>query len=70
MNLLKIAKQEIHIASFYWTLKGSDTKTTDPSTKEGEDVLESLEAAAKRGIHVLKWWHSASFVNVNLINYS
>lgn len=51
MNLLKIAKQEILIASFYWTLKGSDTKTTDASTKEGEDVLESLEAAARRGIN-------------------
>ena len=62
MNLLKIAEQEIDIASFYWTLKGSDTNTTDASTKQGEDVFEGLEAAAKRGKNVV-----LSFVNVNLI---
>ena len=47
--LLQIAKEEINIASFYWTLRGSDTNTTDASTQQGEDVFASLEAAAKRG---------------------
>lgn len=49
MDLLKIAKKEIDIASFYWTMRGSDTNTTDASTKQGEEVFASLEATAKRG---------------------
>ena len=53
MDLLKIAQKEIDIASFYWTLRGSDTETSDPSTKKGEDVLDGLEAAAKRGKKLL-----------------
>lgn len=48
-NLLKMATKEIDIASFYWTLRGDDTSTSDPSTKQGEDVFQSLEAAAERG---------------------
>ena len=49
MYLLKIARKEIDIASFYWTLRRSDTHTSDPSTKQGEDVFNGLQAAAKRG---------------------
>lgn len=49
MNLLKMATKEIDIASFYWTLRGDDTSTSDPSTKQGEDVFQNLEAAAERG---------------------
>lgn len=52
MYLLKIARKEIDIASFYWTLRGSDTHTSDPSTKQGEDVFNGLEAAAKRGVKI------------------
>lgn len=51
MDLLEIAEREIDIASFYWTMRGSDTNTTDASTKQGEEVFASLEAAAKRGKH-------------------
>lgn len=50
--LLQIAKEEINIASFYWTLRGSDTNTTDASTQQGEDVFASLKAAAKRGVKI------------------
>lgn len=52
MDLLKIAKKEIDIASFYWTMRGSDTNTTDASTKQGEEVFASLEATAKRGVKI------------------
>lgn len=51
-NLLKMATKEIDIASFYWTLRGDDTSTSDPSTKQGEDVFQSLEAAAERGVKI------------------
>ena len=49
MNLLKFAEEQIDIASFYWTLRGSDTGTSDPSTKQGENVFEEIQAAAERG---------------------
>ena len=49
MNLLKFAEEQIDIASFYWTLRGIDTKTSDPSTQQGENVFEEIQAAAKRG---------------------
>ena len=49
MNVLKFAEEQIDIASFYWTLQGRDTNTSDPSTKQGENVFEEIQAAAKRG---------------------
>lgn len=49
MNLLKFAEEQIDIASFYWTLRGDDTNTSDPSTLQGENVFEEIEAAARRG---------------------
>ena len=49
VNLLKIAEERIDIASFYWTLRGSDTNTSDPSTQQGDHVFEELEAVAGRG---------------------
>jgi len=49
LNLLKFAEKQIDIASFYWTLRGSDTNTSDPSTQQGENVFEEIIAAAKRG---------------------
>lgn len=49
MNLLKFAEEQIDIASFYWTLQGSDTNTSDPSTQQGENVFEEIQAAAERG---------------------
>lgn len=52
MNLLKFAEEQIDIASFYWTLQGSDTNTSDPSTQQGENVFEEIQAAAKRGVKI------------------
>ena len=52
MHLMKIAKKQLDIASFYWTLRGSDTNTSDPSTEQGDHVFEELQAIAKRGINV------------------
>ena len=49
MRLLKVAEKSIDIASFYWTLRGVDTNTSDPSTQQGEDVFQGLRAAGKRG---------------------
>lgn len=49
MNLLSIAKKRIDIASFYWTLEGSDTNTSDYSTRQGENVFKKIQYVAKAG---------------------
>lgn len=49
MDLLQLAEDTIDIASFYWTMRGSDTHTKDPSSKPGEQVYQGLiDAATKR----------------------
>ncbi|XP_077530171.1 5'-3' exonuclease PLD3-like [Haemaphysalis longicornis] len=41
-TLLQLAKKEIKIASFYWTLRGSD-----PSAWQGEEIFREIVAAGK-----------------------
>ncbi|XP_068151158.1 5'-3' exonuclease PLD3 [Drosophila tropicalis] len=43
-QLLNNAKNTIDIASFYWTLRGEDTGTNHSSTKQGEEIFNSLLA--------------------------
>ncbi|CAN7995409.1 unnamed protein product, partial [Ixodes hexagonus] len=51
--LLERAEKEIVIASFYWTLRGSDLNDTYPSAWQGEEIFnEILEAGTKRGINI------------------
>lgn len=52
MNLLDIAEERIDIASFYWTLQGSDTNTSDYSTEQGENVFKKLQDVAKAGVKI------------------
>lgn len=52
-SLIQNAQRTIDIASFYWTLKGTDVMPNpDSSSQEGEDFLNSLVNAAKRGVRV------------------
>ncbi|KAI6652898.1 Phospholipase D3-like [Oopsacas minuta] len=51
-DILNLAKNEVNISSFYMTLKGSDTKTKDPSTKEGEQILTSLKLLGGKGVTI------------------
>lgn len=50
LNLLKSAEHSLDIASSYWSLRGNDTQTDDPSTAWGEHIFNELIATAKRGI--------------------
>lgn len=34
MNLLDIAQEEIHVASYYWSLTGKDISVNDSSSKQ------------------------------------
>lgn len=53
IKLLKSAENSIDIASSYWTLRGKDTQTEDPTTSWGETVFNELVLAGKRG-----WFNS------------
>ncbi|KAH8032326.1 hypothetical protein HPB51_024103 [Rhipicephalus microplus] len=45
-TLLQLATKEIKIASFYWTLRGSDIYE-DPSDWQGEDIFKEIVMAGK-----------------------
>ncbi|KAJ6658011.1 hypothetical protein lerEdw1_001670 [Lerista edwardsae] len=44
MELLGMAQESIHVASYYWTLTGKDIGVNDTSSKQGEDILKKLES--------------------------
>lgn len=44
--LLQLAEKEIKIASFYWTLRGSDVYE-DPSAWQGEEIFKEIVMAGK-----------------------
>ncbi|KAL8566112.1 hypothetical protein ACOMHN_051838 [Nucella lapillus] len=45
--LLASAKKSIRIASFYWTLRGTDISFHDDTAKEGEDIFNTLLQVSK-----------------------
>jgi phospholipase D3/4 len=53
LTLMQSAEDSLDIASSYWTLRGKDTGTDDPSTAWGENIFNELIATAKRGITAL-----------------
>ncbi|XP_025104714.1 phospholipase D3-like isoform X2 [Pomacea canaliculata] len=40
--LLELAKESVHIASYYWTLRGKDVDFYDETADEGEDIFNTL----------------------------
>ena len=52
-NILKLARDQVNISAFYMTLNGSDTNTTDQSTKEGESILRSLKSLGGSQVRIL-----------------
>ncbi|EEC05250.1 conserved hypothetical protein [Ixodes scapularis] len=52
-TLLEKAEKEILIASFYWTLRGSDLNDTFPSAWQGEEIFKKiLKAGTECGIKI------------------
>ncbi|XP_074663041.1 5'-3' exonuclease PLD3-like isoform X2 [Tubulanus polymorphus] len=53
MKLIQLANETIEISSFYWTLRGADTGSKDPSAYQGEDVFQALlKAGTRRNLKV------------------
>ncbi|XP_072138250.1 5'-3' exonuclease PLD3-like [Mobula birostris] len=52
MNLINMANSSLDIASFYWTLTGSDINVTDPTSKYGEIILDELGKLPIRRVNV------------------
>ncbi|XP_069772678.1 5'-3' exonuclease PLD3-like isoform X2 [Narcine bancroftii] len=52
LNLIKMANRSLDIASFYWTLTGSDINVTDPTSKYGEIILEELGKLPLKSVSV------------------
>ncbi|XP_069501314.1 5'-3' exonuclease PLD3-like isoform X2 [Ambystoma mexicanum] len=50
MDLMAQAHHSVDIAAFYFTLQGADTAVEDPSTEEGEQVLQNLMDLPSRGV--------------------
>ncbi|XP_062861087.1 5'-3' exonuclease PLD3, partial [Trichomycterus rosablanca] len=42
LNLISEAQSSLDIASFYWTLTNDDTRTHEPTAKQGERILQEL----------------------------
>uniref|UniRef100_A0AC35TGA2 PLD phosphodiesterase domain-containing protein n=1 Tax=Rhabditophanes sp. KR3021 TaxID=114890 RepID=A0AC35TGA2_9BILA len=54
-KLMGMAKTDIHIASFYWSLLGNDTENSPPwhpSMQPGTDVFNSIVAAGQRNVDI------------------
>ncbi|XP_015721118.1 phospholipase D4 isoform X1 [Coturnix japonica] len=52
MNLLDIAQEEIHVASYYWSLTGKDISVNDSSSKQGEEILKRFERLLAENVSV------------------
>ncbi|OXB59487.1 hypothetical protein ASZ78_008312 [Callipepla squamata] len=52
MNLLDIAQEEIHVASYYWSLTGKDINVNDSSSKQGEEILKRFERLLAENVSV------------------
>ncbi|XP_069063176.1 5'-3' exonuclease PLD3-like isoform X2 [Pleurodeles waltl] len=50
MDLMDGAQSSVDIAAFYFTLQGADTGVQDPSSEEGEKVLQKLMDLSSRGV--------------------
>ncbi|XP_030071139.1 5'-3' exonuclease PLD4 isoform X2 [Microcaecilia unicolor] len=50
MDLLSVAKENISIASFYWSLTGADLDVNDSSSSAGEKILKELETLLMKNV--------------------
>ncbi|KAB0398858.1 hypothetical protein E2I00_006052 [Balaenoptera physalus] len=50
LQLLDAARESVHVASFYWSLTGSDTGVNDSSSQLGEALLQKLQQLLDRNV--------------------
>ncbi|NXI64901.1 PLD4 Phospholipase, partial [Anseranas semipalmata] len=52
ITLLNTAQENIHVASYYWSLTGKDIKVNDSSSEQGEDILKRFERLLAENVSV------------------
>ncbi|XP_025045120.2 5'-3' exonuclease PLD4 isoform X1 [Pelodiscus sinensis] len=52
MGLLNMTQERIHVASYYWSLKGEDINVNDSSSEQGEDILKKFESLLMENVSV------------------
>ncbi|XP_013038556.3 5'-3' exonuclease PLD4 isoform X1 [Anser cygnoides] len=52
ISLLDIAQENIHVASYYWSLTGKDINVNDSSSEQGEDILKRFERLLAENVSV------------------
>ncbi|XP_050292726.1 5'-3' exonuclease PLD3-like [Anthonomus grandis grandis] len=80
MDLINNAEKSIEIASLYWTLRGSDVNSTDPSDFKGEKLLKALQQKGKKGVKIriaqneensdTKWLMHEAAAEVRTVNFT
>uniref|UniRef100_A0A4W6FV52 Phospholipase D family, member 7 n=1 Tax=Lates calcarifer TaxID=8187 RepID=A0A4W6FV52_LATCA len=50
LHLLDKANSSVHIAAFYFTLRGADLESTDSSDSQGQKVFEHLKRLESKGV--------------------
>ncbi|XP_062974566.1 5'-3' exonuclease PLD4 [Elgaria multicarinata webbii] len=50
MELLTMAQESVHMASYYWTLTGKDLGVNDTSSKQGEEILKQFESLLLKNV--------------------
>nr|XP_033808924.1 phospholipase D4 [Geotrypetes seraphini] len=63
MDLLSIAKENINIASFYWSLTGADVGVNDSSSTPGEEILKEFETLLMKNVSLYVATSQPSMVN-------
>ncbi|KAA0711676.1 Phospholipase D4 [Triplophysa tibetana] len=51
-NLLSVARDQIDVASFYWSLTGEDINVNSSTDASGRDILEKFKALPSRNVSV------------------
>ncbi|XP_039768080.1 5'-3' exonuclease PLD4 [Ornithorhynchus anatinus] len=52
-RLLEMARESVHVASYYWSLTGADVGVNDSSSQLGEEILKKLESLPARNVSLL-----------------
>ncbi|XP_049646316.1 5'-3' exonuclease PLD4 [Suncus etruscus] len=50
LQLLNMAQESVHVASFYWSLTGRDIGVNDSSSQLGETILQELQRLLDRNV--------------------
>ncbi|XP_072885132.1 5'-3' exonuclease PLD3-like [Hemitrygon akajei] len=73
MKLLSSAGSSVDIASFYWTMRNNDTRTEEPTARQGEAILKELQRVSGKlsvRVAVSKPNQEQTLADLNLLKQS